>query len=225
MSVGQRRALVLGLAVGFLVGARQTPAQAAASTTTKGATSRRTHPISASSAAHKTGKRTATHRRSSSKTHAAKSAPGGAHKTLTVSRKGRGRKAKPRRSTAYTRLARMQMDPARVESIQQALINSGAYHGAPTGQWDAQTRDAMARYQTANGFGVTGLPDAKSLMKLGLGPHPLPAELNKAPASAAVDPAGSAGIAPAEPAATPANKSGPGSADPAVAPHPGGGRG
>ena len=86
---------------------------------------------------------------------------------------------KSRRPNAYQRLAKMQIDPSRVQNIQRALSEAGAYHGSPTGQWDAETRDAMTRYQTQNGFGVTGLPDAKSLMKLGLGPHPLPAELDK----------------------------------------------
>ncbi|HEV2378420.1 MAG TPA: peptidoglycan-binding domain-containing protein [Terriglobia bacterium] len=88
-----------------------------------------------------------------------------------------------RRPNAYQRLAKMQMDPGRVESIQRALSDAGVYHGSPTGQWDSETRDAMARYQAQSGFGVTGLPDAKSLMKLGLGPHPLPAELDKKRAS------------------------------------------
>jgi hypothetical protein len=90
---------------------------------------------------------------------------------------------KSRRPNAYQRLAKMQMDPSRVESIQKALGDAGAYHGSPTGRWDADTRDAMARYQSQHGFGVTGLPDAKSLMKLGLGPHPLPAALDKARAA------------------------------------------
>jgi peptidoglycan hydrolase-like protein with peptidoglycan-binding domain len=94
----------------------------------------------------------------------------------------------------------MQMSPSRVETIQQALINAGTLHGTPTGHWDSETRDAMARYQDANGFGVTGLPDAKSLMKLGLGPHPLPAELNKAPAASGADPAASPAAPPDKPA-------------------------
>ena len=84
-----------------------------------------------------------------------------------------------RKPNAYQRLAKMQVEPERVASIQKALGDAGAYHGTPTGRWDSDTRDAMARYQSQNGFGVTGLPDAKSLMKLGLGPHPLPAELDK----------------------------------------------
>ena len=69
---------------------------------------------------------------------------------------------------------RPQIQPARAGQIQQALIQAGDLHGEPTGQWDAQTRQAMKLYQKQNGFAATGLPDAKSLMKMGLGPHPLP---------------------------------------------------
>jgi peptidoglycan hydrolase-like protein with peptidoglycan-binding domain len=94
----------------------------------------------------------------------------------------------------------MQMDPGRVENIQQALINAGELHGTPTGRWDAATRDAMARYQTANGFGATGLPDAKSLMKLGLGPHPLPAQLDKNKTPPASPSTGDAAAVPSNPA-------------------------
>lgn len=68
--------------------------------------------------------------------------------------------------------------PKRAEQIQEALIRAGELHEQPTGVWDAQTRNAMKLYQQANGFDQTGLPDAKSLMKMGLGPHPLPAELD-----------------------------------------------
>jgi hypothetical protein len=83
-----------------------------------------------------------------------------------------------RPSTLRQRLAHMHPEPGRVEQIQRALIEAGELHEQPTGQWDAATRDAMSRYQSRNGFPVTGLPDAKSLMKLGLGPHPLPPELD-----------------------------------------------
>ncbi len=112
----------------------------------------------------------------------------------------------------------MQMDPARVESIQQALIDAGAYHGTPTGRWDTETRDAMARYQTANGFGVTGLPDAKSLMKMGLGPHPLPPELNKAPDAAGSQPDASTGTTSPALSPAPAAKPTPDAADPSATP-------
>jgi peptidoglycan hydrolase-like protein with peptidoglycan-binding domain len=124
---------------------------------------------------------TADHAHRARRSHAASSAAHHPRHSASKTSKGKGAKSarKPRKPNAYQRLARMQMDPGRVDSIQKALGDAGAYHGSPTGQWDAGTRDAMARYQAQNGFGVTGLPDAKSLMKLGLGPHPLPAELDK----------------------------------------------
>jgi peptidoglycan hydrolase-like protein with peptidoglycan-binding domain len=70
------------------------------------------------------------------------------------------------------------LQPERVQEIQQALIREGYLQGDSNGQWDSRTHDAMLRYQTMNGFPPTGLPEAKSLMKLGLGSHPLPAELD-----------------------------------------------
>jgi peptidoglycan hydrolase-like protein with peptidoglycan-binding domain len=70
------------------------------------------------------------------------------------------------------------LQPERVQEIQQALIREGYLEGETTGQWDSRTHDAMLRYQTMHGFPATGLPEAKSLMKLGLGSHPLPPELD-----------------------------------------------
>jgi peptidoglycan hydrolase-like protein with peptidoglycan-binding domain len=72
----------------------------------------------------------------------------------------------------------MRPKPERIQEIQQALAQAGYLKEEPNGRWDDQTREAMRRYQADHGFPVTGLPEAKSLMKLGLGPHPLPAELD-----------------------------------------------
>jgi peptidoglycan hydrolase-like protein with peptidoglycan-binding domain len=83
-----------------------------------------------------------------------------------------------RRSSFRTRIARMKLQPKRVSEIQQSLIDAGYLHQEPSGKWDSATRDAMLRYQTENGFAATGLPEAKSLMKLGLGPHPLAADVD-----------------------------------------------
>ena len=94
--------------------------------------------------------------------------------TRTTSARGRRR----RKETFKYRLARLKLQPERVTEIQQALARAGYLNKEPTGNWDDPTRDAMRRYQEANGFPNTGLPEAKSLMKLGLGPHPLPAELD-----------------------------------------------
>ena len=72
----------------------------------------------------------------------------------------------------------MHLEPDRVREIQQALARDGYLKSEPSGIWDEPTHAAMLRYQNDHGFSPTGLPDAKSLMKLGLGPHPLPAELD-----------------------------------------------
>jgi peptidoglycan hydrolase-like protein with peptidoglycan-binding domain len=79
-----------------------------------------------------------------------------------------------RRSNFRYRLAKMRPSEDRITEIQQALIREGYLKQEATGKWDDATRSAMRNYQQANGFNVTGLPEAKALMKLGLGPHPLP---------------------------------------------------
>ncbi|HEV2175617.1 MAG TPA: peptidoglycan-binding domain-containing protein [Terriglobia bacterium] len=92
------------------------------------------------------------------------------------------------RSLFSSRFSHLQPQPGRVEEIQQGLEQAGYLQGEPTGKWDAATRDAMSRYQAANGFPVTGLPDSKSLMKMGLGPHPLPTSLDRASLNPAAAP-------------------------------------
>jgi peptidoglycan hydrolase-like protein with peptidoglycan-binding domain len=82
-------------------------------------------------------------------------------------------------------MARLHPGADRVAAIQQKLAEAGYLKEEPNGQWDDQTREAMRRYQEDNGFPATGLPEAKSLMKLGLGPHPLPPELDRSRSQAA----------------------------------------
>ena len=72
----------------------------------------------------------------------------------------------------------MKMQPERASEIQQALVDRGYLHQEPNGVWDDATRSAMKHFQEDFQFPATGLPEAKSLMKLGLGPHPLPLELD-----------------------------------------------
>ena len=98
----------------------------------------------------------------------------GGHPALrTVSGHGRRSPTQP-----WKRVIALGPQPGRVQEIQRALAEGGFLREEPTGKWDAQTREAMKTYQKSNGFPITGLPDAKSLMKLGLGPHPLPPELD-----------------------------------------------
>jgi peptidoglycan hydrolase-like protein with peptidoglycan-binding domain len=91
-----------------------------------------------------------------------------------LNRKSSRRHASRRRSSYRYRLAKLQPEPGRIQEIQQALIREGYLKQEATGKWDDATRAAMRNYQQANGLEVTGLPEAKALMKLGLGPHPLP---------------------------------------------------
>jgi peptidoglycan hydrolase-like protein with peptidoglycan-binding domain len=85
-----------------------------------------------------------------------------------------GKRYAKRRSSFRYRLANLKPSADRVTEIQQALIREGYLKQEATGKWDDSTREAMRSYQQANGFATTGLPDSKSLMKLGLGPHALP---------------------------------------------------
>ncbi len=62
-------------------------------------------------------------------------------------------------------------------------MDAGTLHETPNGSWDMATRDAMKQFQKQNGFRPTGLPEAKPLMKLGLGPHPLPPGLGPQPST------------------------------------------
>ncbi len=62
------------------------------------------------------------------------------------------------------------IDEQRTIEIQNALIKEHYLSGEPSGTWDAGTRDAMTRYQAANGWQTKLTPDSRALIKLGLGP-------------------------------------------------------
>ncbi len=105
----------------------------------------------------------------------------------------------PRRLLTHRQLrARVHLESNRVGEIQQALNKAGYLNEEPTGRWDDSTRSAMRHYQKDHGFPATGLPEAKSLMKLGLGPHPLSPDLDPSVTARA-----NADAAPPPPAQTP----------------------
>ena len=62
------------------------------------------------------------------------------------------------------------IDEERTVAIQSALIREHYLTGEPTGQWDEASREAMLRYQSANGWQTRITPDSRALIKLGLGP-------------------------------------------------------
>jgi Putative peptidoglycan binding domain len=58
----------------------------------------------------------------------------------------------------------------RTREIQAALIREHYLSGEPSGVWDQATKDALVRYQAANGWQTRVTPDSRALIKLGLGP-------------------------------------------------------
>ena len=62
------------------------------------------------------------------------------------------------------------MDPARVREIQAALIREKFLDGRPNGIWDQRSKDAMQKFQGANGWQTKMVPDSRAIIKLGLGP-------------------------------------------------------
>jgi hypothetical protein len=62
------------------------------------------------------------------------------------------------------------IDEERTREIQTALIKEHYLTGEPTGVWDQNSKDAMLKYQSANGWQTKITPDSRALIKLGLGP-------------------------------------------------------
>lgn len=94
------------------------------------------------------------------------------HKKRTHS--ARRKHVRRRHYRHYHHYLHVHIQPSRVQEIQEALAKAGFFHDKPDGVWGSSTRDAMKQFQAKHGFAPTGLPEAKPLMLLGLGPHPLP---------------------------------------------------
>jgi peptidoglycan hydrolase-like protein with peptidoglycan-binding domain len=62
------------------------------------------------------------------------------------------------------------IDAVRAREIQQALIREHYLKGQPSGKWDIQTQQAMKKYQADQGWQNKSVPDARALIRLGLGP-------------------------------------------------------
>jgi hypothetical protein len=82
----------------------------------------------------------------------------------------RGHLKRTRYSRGWKRHGQQTVDGRRTEQIQEALIQSHYLDGEPSGAWDAKTQEALRRYQAANGWQSKVVPDARALIKLGLGP-------------------------------------------------------
>ena len=66
------------------------------------------------------------------------------------------------------------IEPERATQIQTALTKAGYMSGTASGEWDAPTEAAMEKFQADNGWQTKLVPDARAIIKLGLGPgsHP-----------------------------------------------------
>lgn len=79
-------------------------------------------------------------------------------------------KGKKSRKSAANRHGQQKIDPQRTLEIQQALIREHYLTGKPSGVWNDETQQAMQRYQSDNNWQSKTTPDARALIKLGLGP-------------------------------------------------------
>ena len=62
------------------------------------------------------------------------------------------------------------IDNLRAREIQEALVREHYLKGEPSGTWDTATQAAMQHYQAEQGWQTKTVPDARALIRLGLGP-------------------------------------------------------
>lgn len=77
---------------------------------------------------------------------------------------------KTRKTASRHPRGQQKIDSQRALEIQEALIREHYLSGKPTGVWNDQTQQAMQRYQADNNWQSKTTPDARALIKLGLGP-------------------------------------------------------
>lgn len=100
---------------------------------------------------------------------AAKNGPKFVGITRNASANSRLSTSRRKRKSARTR-GQQKIDSERAQSIQEALIRDHYLNGQATGTWNQASEDAMRRYQSDHGWQSKTVPDARALIKLGLGP-------------------------------------------------------
>ena len=86
----------------------------------------------------------------------------------TATHKTKGKRT--RKSANRRTRGQQKIDAKRAQEIQEALIREHYLEGKPTGVWNDATQKAMQRYQADNNWQSKTTPDARALIKLGLGP-------------------------------------------------------
>jgi hypothetical protein len=77
---------------------------------------------------------------------------------------------KSHKKIANWRRGQQKIDPQRAREIEEALIREHYLDGKASGVWDDASQRAMERYQADHGWQSKVVPDARALIKLGLGP-------------------------------------------------------
>jgi Putative peptidoglycan binding domain len=90
--------------------------------------------------------------------------------TSATTKRATTHKGKKTRRTASRPRGQQKIDSQRALEIQEALIREHYLMGKPTGVWNDETQQAMQRYQADNNWQSKTTPDARALIKLGLGP-------------------------------------------------------
>ena len=78
------------------------------------------------------------------------------------------RRGAPRRSVAQVP-RQSQPTKDRISEIQQALMDKGYFTGATTGEWNADSMEALKRFQDDQSLKASGKINSLSLIALGLG--------------------------------------------------------
>jgi hypothetical protein len=90
-------------------------------------------------------------------------------KAATSAHRTSGRSKKSRQTSSGKR-GQQKIDAERARQIQEALIREHYLTGSASGTWDDATQKAMQHYQADHGWQSRTTPDARALIKLGLGP-------------------------------------------------------
>jgi peptidoglycan hydrolase-like protein with peptidoglycan-binding domain len=92
-----------------------------------------------------------------------------AQRTTTGSSSHKAHHSK-KKAKAHRLRGQKAIDGDRVRQIQLALIHEHYLKGSPSGKWDDATQSAMRHYQSDQGWQSKTVPDARALIRLGLGP-------------------------------------------------------
>ncbi len=92
------------------------------------------------------------------------------HTSTASARKTKNAHAKKGSKQLAKKRGQQVIDSERAREIQTALIREHYMDGEPSGSWDGATQAAMQRYQADQGWQSKTTPDARALIKLGLGP-------------------------------------------------------